>query len=345
MTRASSARRIAAAAVYGGGGLAGLGIAGFGVLMAEARIARRAIGQPFGSVGPDGSGLYGHCRGEPLEFAMLGRLQRRRPRRRGRPAHARAPCWPAVSPHWPSRPVRLTVVAVVGAESRRPRRPDRPAAPAPPHAARRADHDRRQRRDPPDEAVGVGPLTSTDAVRRLRERGAEVVVGTCPDLGTIEPIPQPLRYMRPPVEPAAGRRADRRRRRGRRPHRLARRPARPRVRAPGRGRCSPTTASTPRPPATPRPPPRCCPSVCAALDLCRASRPRSGPTCGRARACDDVAHAAARAASEPGTEVAGDGDRRQHARPEGPLGACSCAGGVRACRCAASRRGACPSGP
>jgi lysophospholipase L1-like esterase len=31
------------------------------------------------------------------------------------------------------------------------------------------------------------------AVRRLREAGCEVVVGTCPDLGTIEPIAQPLR--------------------------------------------------------------------------------------------------------------------------------------------------------
>jgi hypothetical protein len=33
------------------------------------------------------------------------------------------------------------------------------------------------------------------AVRRLRERGTQVVVGTCPDLGTVEPIPQPLRYL------------------------------------------------------------------------------------------------------------------------------------------------------
>ena len=33
------------------------------------------------------------------------------------------------------------------------------------------------------------------AVRRLRELGAEVVVGTCPDLGTVEPVPQPLRWI------------------------------------------------------------------------------------------------------------------------------------------------------
>jgi hypothetical protein len=34
-----------------------------------------------------------------------------------------------------------------------------------------------------------------DTVRRLRSLGTEVVVGTCPDLGTIEPIPQPLRLI------------------------------------------------------------------------------------------------------------------------------------------------------
>ena len=32
-----------------------------------------------------------------------------------------------------------------------------------------------------------------DAVRRLTAAGCEVVVGTCPDLGTIRPIAQPLR--------------------------------------------------------------------------------------------------------------------------------------------------------
>jgi lysophospholipase L1-like esterase len=40
-------------------------------------------------------------------------------------------------------------------------------------------------------AVSVRHLA--DAVRRLAEVGCEVVVGTCPDLGTIRPIAQPLR--------------------------------------------------------------------------------------------------------------------------------------------------------
>jgi hypothetical protein len=45
----------------------------------------------------------------------------------------------------------------------------------------------------------VRPATSVRllemAVRRLRSAGIEVVVGTCPDLGTVEPIAQPLRYI------------------------------------------------------------------------------------------------------------------------------------------------------
>ena len=60
---------------------------------------------------------------------------------------------------------------------------------------------------PPDVAVifiGANDVTSTSgirasakrlgsAVRRLRDAGAHVVVGTCPDLGVVAMIPQPLR--------------------------------------------------------------------------------------------------------------------------------------------------------
>lgn len=48
-----------------------------------------------------------------------------------------------------------------------------------------------------DVKMQIPPMTSAvllgEAVRRLREAGAAVVVGTCPDLGAIRPIPQPLR--------------------------------------------------------------------------------------------------------------------------------------------------------
>ena len=34
-----------------------------------------------------------------------------------------------------------------------------------------------------------------DGVRRLREAGSKVLVGTCPDLGTVKPIPPPLKQV------------------------------------------------------------------------------------------------------------------------------------------------------
>jgi lysophospholipase L1-like esterase len=88
------------------------------------------------------------------------------------------------------RPVHITNVAVVGAES-----PDLPVQ----LDALRGIHldlvvimiganDVTERTKP---SVAVPYLEN--AVRRLRTAGAEVVVGTCPDLGTIRPLAQPLR--------------------------------------------------------------------------------------------------------------------------------------------------------
>ncbi len=193
MSRASSARRIAAAAVYGGGGLAGLGIAGFGVLVAEARIARRAIGRPFGVVGPDATGVYGDAPGPVLDLAMLGdstAVGLGAEDARHTPGAVLAGGLAALA----RRPVRLSVAAAVGAETRDLDAPiDRLFLRTPtPHAAviMVGANDITHRLKP---AESVRSLDA--AVRRLRERGTQVVVGTCPDLGTVEPIPQPLRYL------------------------------------------------------------------------------------------------------------------------------------------------------
>ena len=40
---------------------------------------------------------------------------------------------------------------------------------------------------------GLNPAIRGVTVRALREGGSHVVVGTCPDLGIIKPVPQPLR--------------------------------------------------------------------------------------------------------------------------------------------------------
>jgi lysophospholipase L1-like esterase len=302
MSRASSARRIAAAAVYGGGGLAGLGVAGFGVLLAEARVARRAIGNPFGLVGPDGSGLYGDFPGPPLELAMLGDssavgLGVRDARHT--PGAVLAGGLAALA----RRPVRLSVLAAVGGESR-----DLDAqidrlflrSPAPHAAVIMVGANDVTHRHKPSHSVRALDL----AVRRLRDRGTQVVVGTCPDLGTVEPIPQPLRTLARhwsrqlaaaqtvAVVEAGGRTVSLGDLLG------------PEFRARPRemfsdDRFHPSAAGYAQAAAA------LLPSVCAALDLLPGELAAQRPDVRAGEGLDDVAHAAARAAAEPGTEVAG----------------------------------------
>ena len=73
MTRASRARRLAAGAAYGSGGVGLAGAALVALLREEARAARRRVtertakGDP-----PTGNGVYGRGRGKPLVLAVLG---------------------------------------------------------------------------------------------------------------------------------------------------------------------------------------------------------------------------------------------------------------------------------
>ncbi len=301
MSRIRQARRVAAAAAFGGGGLAGLGAAGFGLLLAEAKLARRAIGTPHGTEGPKVDGVYGAGRGEPVELAVLGDsasagLGVERPG--AAPGAVVATGLAALS----GRPVRLRVVGVVGACSS--------------HLDGQIDtllHEG----VPPDVAViivgandvthRITPATSVRfldaATRRLRDLGAEVVVGTCPDLGTIEPMPQPLR--------AVARRWSRR---------LAAAQTIAVVEAGGRSvsladlladdlatrpaemfsadRFHPSDTGYARIASV------LLPSVCAALGLLSDDEPHP-PDLRRGEGVDDVAHAAVRAAAAAGTEVAG----------------------------------------
>ncbi len=149
------------------------------------------------------------------------------------------------------------------------------------------------------------------AVRRLRTAGAEVVVGTCPDLGTIEPVWQPLRWM--------ARRASRQ---------LAAAQTIGVVEQGGRtvslgDLLGPEFAENPRElfgPDSYHPSAEgyataamaVLPTVCAALGLWPADEER--PDAARREGFLPVARAAAEAASEAGTEVAA-------AMPTGPRGA------------------------
>lgn len=196
MGRARRARKIAATAAYGGGGLAAaagaLGALGYAVIQAEARIARKVVGQPFDGA-PDDDGVYGSAIGAPLELVVLGDSSAA-----GMGADTPQQTVGAIVSSGlaalTGRPVRLSNEAVVGAESSAL---DLQLA----NALDRTPH--------PDVAlilVGANDVThridrSTavrhleQVVRRLLSLDVQVVVGTCPDLGTVEPVPQPLRLV------------------------------------------------------------------------------------------------------------------------------------------------------
>ncbi|MET9379981.1 SGNH/GDSL hydrolase family protein [Streptomyces sp. NPDC002928] len=198
MSRARVARRIAAGAAYGGGGIGLAGAAAVGLLLAEVQLARRHVGNSAQNHVPSAEGRYGHAYdipGEPpLHLTMLGdsTAAGQGVHRAGQtPGALLASGLSAVA----ERPVALRNVAVPGAQSDDLDRQVTLALSDPAHVpdicvimigANDVTH-----RMPPTRSV----RHLSSAVRRLRTAGAEVVVGTCPDLGTIEPVQQPLRWL------------------------------------------------------------------------------------------------------------------------------------------------------
>lgn len=87
-------------------------------------------------------------------------------------------------------PVQLDTYAISGSSSRRLAEQLRAVLLSPPTAAliMVGPNDIRDRVPPATSAALLGA-----AVTALRAEGAAVVVGTCPDLGVVRPIPQPLR--------------------------------------------------------------------------------------------------------------------------------------------------------
>ncbi|MEO6884745.1 MAG: SGNH/GDSL hydrolase family protein [Jatrophihabitantaceae bacterium] len=199
MSRASKAKKIATAAAYGGGGVGAVGALGgaalIGVMFGESRIARHRI--PIAVEDPPIShdtiwAAAGVSRSRPpIRIVMLGDSTAAGygvHRDRDTPAAQLAIGISDAA----RRPVHVTNVAVVGAESHEL------AAQVDALRGRRGielavimigANDVTERTRP---AVPVRFLA--DAVTALRVLGADVVVGTCPDLGTIRPLPQPLRW-------------------------------------------------------------------------------------------------------------------------------------------------------
>ncbi|MGA8845872.1 MAG: SGNH/GDSL hydrolase family protein, partial [Nocardioides sp.] len=192
MGKAAAARKLAAAAAFGGGGLSVLGAGLYGVLTVEAKLARRVIGEISVDPVPDATGWYGRGRPGPvMKIALLGdssacgygveRVEQT-------PGALIASGTSAQG----DRRIYLREFCVVGAMS----------------ADLSAQIDRALPIEPDVAVILVGandvtgltlPSASvrhlSDGVRRLREAGVAVVVGTCPDLGTVTPIAQPLRQI------------------------------------------------------------------------------------------------------------------------------------------------------
>jgi lysophospholipase L1-like esterase len=186
MIRPPRPATVARGAAVGGTGIGLLGAMGYGLIKLEATLARRRV--PRLHAAPVADGVYGDPAGRPLRLAMLG-------------DSGAAGFGAEYSDDTPGAllatvlaerglHVTLDVLAVTGARSADLAMQVEWALLAPPDlvvvqiGANDITH-----WVPPRQAT----VHLADAIRRLRDAGARVVVGTCPDLGALRFIPQPLR--------------------------------------------------------------------------------------------------------------------------------------------------------
>jgi lysophospholipase L1-like esterase len=192
MGKAAAARKLASAAAYGGGGLSVLGAGLYGVLRAEAVLARRMIGNADDPVFPDSTGWYGRGRpGPAIKVALLGDSSAA-----GygveRIVDTPGAMFASGLAEQADRRVHLRTFAKVGAQS----------------SDLDGQIDRALPGDPDLTVILIGANDVThrvrpsqsvrylaEAVRRLCGAGSLVLVGTCPDLGSVKPIPPPLKQV------------------------------------------------------------------------------------------------------------------------------------------------------
>jgi len=191
MTRARAARRLATAAAFGGGGLGLLGGSLYAVMRVQAAYARRVIGQAT-TPPPHANGTYGaQLPGDALKLLVVGDSSAAGYGMDG-PTDTPPAMLASGLSHIAGRPVQVMSTARVGARSS--------------DLQRQLDVGLADRPDVTVLVIGANDVTNRvrpsesvrlleAAVRRLRDADIPVVVGTCPDLGTIRPLAQPLREL------------------------------------------------------------------------------------------------------------------------------------------------------
>lgn len=191
MGKAAAARKLASAAAYGGGGLSVLGGAIYGVLRVEATVARNRIGR-LDDDPPDPTGWYGRGRPGPAIKAVLLGDSSAAGYGVERVEETPGALLASGLAEQADRRVYLRDFAVVGALSSDLASQIDAALPIEPDVA--------------VILIGGNDVTHTvlpsasvrhlsEGVRRLRAAGVAVLVGTCPDLGTIKPIAPPLKQV------------------------------------------------------------------------------------------------------------------------------------------------------
>lgn len=186
-------RRRLLASVSVAGGAAGVAVvASVATIRAQARIARRAIGNPLGEHALAADRVYKEKYGHTIDLLLLGDSIAAG-LGADDPKHTLGGHIARRLTRSTRRAVRLRTAAVVGSEtSDLARQLDSLPPGYRPHVA--------------VVVVGGNDITHrvrtaesrrhlAEAIRALRNDGAEVVVGTCPDLGALRPLPQPLRSL------------------------------------------------------------------------------------------------------------------------------------------------------
>ncbi|MET0735003.1 MAG: SGNH/GDSL hydrolase family protein [Microbacterium sp.] len=163
------------------------------VFARQAAIARRRIGKPLGETALDADRVWRKALdGAPIDLLVVGDsiAAGLGAERRKDTLGARLAKGVARRHH---RPVRLRTVAVVGSESSAVagQLDTLPVGYAPDVAVIVVGGNDVTHRIPVSDSVAH----LSAAIARLRALGAAVVVGTCPDLGALRPVPQPLRAL------------------------------------------------------------------------------------------------------------------------------------------------------